>query len=395
MKIALDLRRIKNPGIGRYMRCLAEALIATAPQNEYLLILPPDVVDVTSSGSTSVEKIVSELKYYSLREQLALPRILREHKVDLLHAPHFNIPLFAPCPVVTTIHDVIYLACKQDLPSPLGRLYYRAMMKAAVRRSSRIITDSEFSRAEIRRYLGRDAAEVICPGVDSRFRRVTDGESLRRVREQYGIRGEYILYTGIYKGRKNHAGLLRAFRTFLDLGGEATLVLAGQLAEGEEALRTLASELKISNRVTFTGFVDEADMPALYSGARVYGCASLYEGFGFTVLEAMACGVPVVCSAVTSLPEVCGGAALYADVRDPEAYGTALHQAFTDERLRAHLIQNGHKNIARFSWQKTAIQTLKVYEQAAGAPAKAALPTIVEPAPPNHSAAIKGVRHEC
>ena len=126
MKIALDLRRIKNPGIGRYMRCLTEALLDIAPEHEYLLMLPPHCAGVIrlSEREARVEKIFTAAGYYSIREQFDLPRILRQHRVDLLHSPHFNIPLMCPCPVVATIHDVIYLACPEDLPSVAGRLYY-------------------------------------------------------------------------------------------------------------------------------------------------------------------------------------------------------------------------------------------------------------------------------
>jgi glycosyltransferase involved in cell wall biosynthesis len=368
MKIALDLRRINNPGIGRYMRGLAESLMATAPEHEYLLVLPADTVDALNLSSARVEKIAPPLKYYSIREQLELPRILRRHNVDLLHSPHFNIPLFSPCPVVATIHDVIYLACKDDLPSRPGRLYYRAMMRAAVRRASRIITDSEFSRGEIQRYLHSEQVDVIYPGVDPRFRPVKECDRLIEVRTKYGIRGDYILYAGIYRGRKNHAGLLRAFRKLIDLGAESALVLAGPLGKGEGELRRLARELEVEDRVIFTGFVDDTDLLGLYSGARVYACPSLYEGFGFTVLEAMACGAPVVCSAESSLPEVCGSAALHADARDAHAFGHALHQAFIDEGLRAHLVQKGQKNVARFSWRNTVLHTLRTYQEAVSGP---------------------------
>lgn len=371
MKIALDLRRIKNPGIGRYMRCLTEALLVVAPEHEYLLVLPPDFAEAirVPERGAKVEKVMTGASYYSIREQFELPRILRQHRVDLLHAPHFNIPLMCPCPVVATIHDVIYLACPEDLPSRAGRLYYSAMQRAAARMADQIITVSKFSQDQISRFLKpRRSLEVIYSGVDSRFQPATQ-DQIRAMRAKYKIAGEYILYTGIFKPRKNHAGLLRAFQQFVGLGGDVTLVIAGPLAEGEAALRKLADEIGIADHVVFTGFVDDADLPALYSGARVYACPSLYEGFGLTVLEAMACGVPVVSSAETSLPEVGGTAALYADARSPEAFGRALYQVFTDKTLRADLALKGHKNAARFNWCNTAIQTVAVYQKA-----RAALP---------------------
>src|SRR5437899_3958861 len=199
MKIAFDLRRIGNPGIGRYMKCLAEAITAQAPENEYLLILPPGGDDLVNAPG--VEKICPRLKYYSLREQIELPRILGRHKIDLLHSPHFLLPLVRPCPAVATIHDVIYLACPQDLPSRAGRLYYRVMMNACARLATRIITDSEYSRKEIVRYLHADPAkiEVIYPGVDPGFCRVTDAARLDAVRGRYGLDRDYVLCAGVYK----------------------------------------------------------------------------------------------------------------------------------------------------------------------------------------------------
>jgi len=367
MKIAFDLRRIKNPGIGRYMKCLVEAVVESAPEHDYLLILPPGEEEAVVCSGPNVEKITPSLKYYSLREQVDLPRILRSKKIDLLHSPHFNIPLIRVCPTVVTIHDVIYLACREDLPSFVGRMYYRAMMAAAVRRADRIITDSEYSKRDIQRFFKAedDRLDVIYPGVDQSIRKNVDSVKLCEVKRRLGIVSPYLIYTGIYKLRKNHAGLLQAFKTFLDRGGHAQLVIAGPMEDGEEMLRRLAQDLGVADRVVFTGFVEDGDLPALYSGASVYACPSLYEGFGFTVLEAMACGVPVVCSKETSLPEVAGAAALYADARNHQEFGNALYKVFSDQALRAMLVNKGTSNLQRFQWKHAAEQTLAVYEKAA------------------------------
>lgn len=239
------------------------------------------------------------------------------------------------------------------------------MMAASVRLSSRIVTVSEFSKKDIIRYLGVDEGkiDVVHSGVDPAFQQVPDQAKLRAVRGKLGIEGDYLIYTGIYKLRKNHAGLLRAFRCFLERGPRAQLVIAGPMGDGEADLKRLAAELGIAGQVVFTGFVEESDLPALYSGARVYVCPSLYEGFGFTVLEAMACGVPVVCSKETSLPEVAGDAALFADSRNPEEFGAAMQRAFSDDQLRTKLTDKGRKNVRRFSWEKAAAQILDVYDR--------------------------------
>jgi glycosyltransferase involved in cell wall biosynthesis len=349
------------------MKCLVEAVVESAPEHDYLLILPPGDEEAVVSSGSNVEKITPSLKYYSLREQVDLPRILHKKKIDLLHSPHFNIPLIRVCPTVVTIHDVIYLACREDLPSFVGRMYYRAMMAAAVRRADRIITDSEYSKRDIQRFFKAedDRLDVIYPGVDQSIRKNVDSVKLCEVKSRLGIVSPYLIYTGIYKLRKNHAGLLRAFKTFVDRGGHAQLVIAGPMEDGEEMLRRLAQDLGVADRVVFTGFVEDGDLPALYSGASVYACPSLYEGFGFTVLEAMACGVPVVCSRETSLPEVAGAAALYADARNPQEFGNALYQVFGDQALRAMLVSKGTNNLQRFQWKHAAEQTLAVYEKAA------------------------------
>jgi glycosyltransferase involved in cell wall biosynthesis len=366
MKIAFDLRRIGNPGIGRYMKCLVEAILSLHTTSEYLLIMPPACADVFAGPAAGVERLTSSAGYYSLREQIELPRILRRYQVDLLHSPHFLLPLIRPCPAVVTIHDVIYLACREDLPSRLGQVYYHLMMSAAVRLARRVITDSEFSKRDIVRHLAADAGkiDVIYPGVSREFRPVSDPATHLAVRHKYGIERDYVLYAGIYKPRKNHAGLLRAFARFLALGGDGDLVIAGPMREGEFELRHLAAELGFLARLKLTGFVHDDELRTLYSGARLYACPSLYEGFGFTVLEAMACGAPVVSSAETSLPEVAGDAAWYANPRVPEEFGAALYRVFTGSLLRTALIAKSAENLKRFSWQRAADETLTVYQHA-------------------------------
>jgi glycosyltransferase involved in cell wall biosynthesis len=351
------------------MKCLVEAILALRCTSQYLLILPPacsETIAGHAARATAVERFISSAAYYSLREQIELPRILRRYKVDLLHSPHFLLPLIRPCPAVVTIHDVIYLACREDLPSRLGRVYYRLMMSVALRLARRVITDSEFSKRDIVRYLGADAEkiEVIYPGVSCEFRPVNDPAARSAVCRKYGIERDYILYTGIYKPRKNHVGLLRAFQQFLASGGDADLVIAGPMKEGEFELRRLAARLGFPDRLKLTGFVGDDELRALYSGARLYACPSLYEGFGFTVLEAMACGTAVVSSAETSLPEVAGDAAWYANPRVPQEFGAALHRVFTDSALRSALIAQSAENLKRFCWERAAEQTVAVYQHA-------------------------------
>jgi alpha-1,3-rhamnosyl/mannosyltransferase len=283
-----------------------------------------------------------------------------------LHSPHFLLPLVRPCRAVATIHDVIYMACPEDLPSLAGRLYYRAMMTACSRIATRLITDSNHSKDEIVRYLNANPAkiEVVYPAVDPFFQSGANPTEVASVRSRFGIDRDYILCVGIYKPRKNHARLLKAFQLLLKRGAQSKLAIAGPMGEGKPILERLATELGIAEHIVFTGFVNDADLRALYSGARVCVCPSLYEGFGFTVLEAMACGVPVVCSSATSLPEVAGKAALYFDGYKPEEMAAQLYNAFSDDAVRETLIADGRSNLLKFKWEETARQTLAVYHKA-------------------------------
>lgn len=348
------------------MKCLVEEILIQEPRGDYLLILPPGADDTIGAVGTNTTIITPKLKYYSIEEQIRLPRILREYKIDLLHSPHFVLPIMRECPCVATIHDVIGIACKDDLGSTAGRMYYRAMISAAVRIAEQVIAVSKFSRDEIVRYLGIDhqKIKVIYEGIGSDFKRVCDGGELEKVRRKYRIENDYILYAGIYKPRKNHAGLFKAYRIFLESNPHSNLVIVGPMGDGQNELSRLAESLGIRDEIIFTGVVDDEELRSIYSAARVYACPSLYEGFGFTVLEAMACETPVVCSRDTSLPEVAGEAALFADPRVPEEFAAALHLAFTDAQVRSALIEIGKQNLQRFSWANAARDTLDVYRNA-------------------------------
>jgi len=276
-----------------------------------------------------------------------------------------------------TIHDVLPLLDlnPRDIASRPGRIYARWMIKQATRVADRVITGSEHSKMEIVRLLGTapDKIVVIPYSLDRRISPVVQQAKIDATRSHFGIRRDYILYTGIFKERKNHAGLLRAFAELCKQGFDLDLVIAGPLEEGRVLLSKMAQELNVADRLIMPGFVEDRDMSALYAGAAVYACPSLYEGFGFTPLEAMACGVPVVCHNGTSLPEVCGEAAHYCDARNPAMFAAALRQVLEDSDLRARLRKLGAENIKRFSSERAALATIDVYNELIGVAAPSAV----------------------
>jgi glycosyltransferase involved in cell wall biosynthesis len=344
------------------MKCLVPAIMREAPQHQYFCIIAPGTEHLLECVGDAT-MILCSAKYYSLAEQLELPSLLRSCNADLLHALHFVVPLVKCCPTVVTIHDAVHLVYPQDL-SWVGRLYSRFMLSSAIRVADRVLTVSEYSKSDIARRLHANPDKILVayPGVDDNFTVVRDPNTLEHIRRKIGVSKDYILYSGIFKQRKNHIGLLKAFSLLLATGTRAQLVIAGPLGEGERMLRNKATELGIAEQVIFAGFVPERDLPTLYSGATIYACPSLYEGFGFTVLEAMACGTPVVSHTETSLPEVCGDAALFANAANSEQFATALRRVMQDTQLRSELIRRGYDNVTRFSWAKGARQTLDTYE---------------------------------
>src|SRR5258707_676347 len=367
MRIALDLRKIESSGIGRYMRNIVEALTHEAPEHEYVLIVPKGSEHLLNLNGAKTKVVPVNVPYYSIQEQFAIPALLAKHRVDLFHSPHFVVPVIQTCPVVVNIHDVIYMARKDELKSRIGRFYYRCMMPLAAHWSDAVITSCEYTKKEIIHHLKArpDKVFVVPYGIDSQFQPVTDAQALERVRRKHGISDQYILYVGIYRERKNHAGLLRAFHRPRDHSGTSCqLVIAGPMNEGEPELRTQAAELGIEKRMVLTGFVADEDLPTLYSGAQVYACPSVAEGFGLTVIEAMACGTPVVCAQNSSLPEAGGNAALLADVTNPQLFAQALHRAFIDDALRQELMDRGIKHATRFSWRVAAQDPLQIYAAA-------------------------------
>lgn len=364
MRIGYDLRRIQNPGIGRYMRQLVDAVLRVAPSNEYVLITTPQMEgEIPHSANSTV--VATRARYYSVAEQFALPRIAREYRLDLFHSPHFLMPVGAPCPVVVTIHDCIYIACPEDLSTAIGRYYYRFMMQTAARRAVKIITDSEHSRRDIVRFLGASYARIsVVPcGVDQKFCPQPEQE-VRRVREKYGITREFVFYTAIYKPRKNHARLLQEYALLRASGVHAQLVLGGPLDEGHKSLAAMARSVGIQQDLVLTGFIPDSDLPALYSAARLYACPSTYEGFGFTILEAMACGTPVVCHPATSLPEVGGDAVLYADANTPGEFAAAMKLLLCDSDAHARRVASGLHRARQFNWDDSARRTLRAYDEA-------------------------------
>lgn len=315
-----------------------------------------------------------------LRIPFGLPWASLRGSFDLLHVT-YNAPPLSPCPTVVTIHDISFEHYPQFF-SPRDLLILRALVPWSARRAAHILTVSQHAKREIvERYaLSPDKITVTYEAAGEQFQPVADPASLHAVRAKYGIPdGPFVLALGNLQPRKNIVRLVEAFGRVMNgkqltVSGEqsgeitahrspltASLVIAGKAQWRESEVYRAVQQAGLEGRVVFPGYVDDADLPALYSAAVVFVYPSLYEGFGLPPLEAMACGTPVISSNAASLPEVVGDAALLIDPADSEALAQALHDVLTQPALQADLRQRGLRRAAQFSWQRCAAETLAVY----------------------------------
>jgi glycosyltransferase involved in cell wall biosynthesis len=264
---------------------------------------------------------------------------------------------------VVTVHDISF-AVRPDFFTRKDRFLLKALVPWSLRRAARIITDVEYTKRDlVRMYnLSPEDIEVIPLAADPRYHPMDRVRCRQIVAERHGISGPFVLYVGTLQPRKNVATLIRAYGMFRERTGlPHKLVLTGKPKYMYQSVLDALNESRFPDDIVLTGFVTDADLPIYYNAAAVFAFPSLYEGFGLPVLEAMACGTPVISSNVTSLPEVAGDAALLVDPREPEAFCDALVQVLGDEEVANRLSQRGLEQAARFTWERTARETLAVY----------------------------------
>lgn len=293
---------------------------------------------------------------------------VRRHTPDLLFIPAHVLPLLHPARSVVTVHDLGFRYFPQA-HRLLDRWYLEWSTWYHARAAGHVIADSEATKRDLIQAYGIPPRRitVVYPGPDESLRRVEDPGAIARVRDHYGISGDYILYLGTLHPRKNLVRLVEAFALVRKRSGpravDSRLVLAGRKGWLYEPLFRRVAALGLEDDVVFTGYLPQAHVAPLLSGARIFAFPSLYEGFGFPVLEAMACGTPVICADSSSLPEVVGDAALLVDPDDVEAWAEALCRLLTDVELRQSLIQRGYHRLHRFSWARAAQQIVEVFAE--------------------------------
>ena len=373
MHIAIDAHSVGTGLAGNetYVTNLVEELAALDTVNRYTLYVTKPAAVERFAGRWPHVSVRQTLPHTPLvRIPLTLSAELRRRPVDLLHV-QYTAPPLAPCPVVATIHDLSF----EHLPATFKRrswMQLRLTVRRTARRAAHVIAPSEFTRRDICETYGirPERVTTIPLAASERFAPAPAAE-IERARRVYQLgAGDYLLAVGSIQPRKNLARLVHAYADLrlARVGAKLPkLVIAGKRAWLYGDTLSAVEERGLgAAEVIFTGYVPEADLPALYTGALGFVYPSSFEGFGLPPLEAMRCGTPVVAADRTSLPEVVGDAALTFDPSDTGALQSALARLVEDEPLRAALRERGLARAARFTWRETARRTLEVYQRATG-----------------------------
>lgn len=376
MRIGIDARfAVRNRrGIGNYTLQLIKNLVEIDCHNKYILYIDKsDEENVLPIKKNVIIKKLSPENYF-LWEQVILPKYAQRDKIDILHCTGNTAPLFLTGQVklLMSIMDVMYLKDSSIVPKSsslyqkFGRLYRKLIVPKALRGANRSITISSYSKQDMLVHLPffpEDKVTVIYLASDERFTVVSKVIAKRKLKSDYNISGSYLLALGAIDPRKNTRLIIS---TFLELKEKELikekLVVTGIANWKQTELYDMVVESPFKNDIVFTSFISEEDLVYLYNCAAVFLYPSLYEGFGLPLLEAMSCGVPVITSNTTSIPEIAGDAAVLVDPTNREQLKQAITKVLNDEILRDDMIKKGFEQSAKFSWRKTAIDTLATYE---------------------------------
>ncbi len=373
-RIGIDARKVKDYGIGSYIRNLLEAIGRLPDSRAYRFRVYAHRAgsDALPELPAHFEVVYDESPGYSVAELTSFAWRLMRDRLDLFHATHYVLPPLWKTRAVVTIHDIIHLLYPQFLPSRAAHSYARYMIRRALKRADRIVTVSYNTRRDLEDYFQIPAAriEVIYNGVSPRFHSDVSLEEKERVAAKFGLKPPYLFFLGGEKPHKNVQNVVRAFaKARQERSLPHSLVLAGPLPANPARLEALIAALDLTQVVRRLGILEDADLPGLYAGAEAFLYPTLYEGFGLPVVEAMACGTPVLTSSTSALQEIAGGYACLVDPMDVNAIASGIAQLATDEAARAEFAGLGRKRALDFSWDKAARRTLDVYDAALrGAP---------------------------
>ncbi len=379
MRIGIDTRLYgtKHAGLGRYIQELIKNLELSDQTNEYFIFLAANNFDDYQPQNSRFKKIRADYKVYGLFEQLLFPFQLYKYNLQLVHFPHFNVPLLYAKKYIVTIHDLIishYPSSRATTLSPaLYRIkifFYNLIVSSAARRAKKIIAVSKFTKNDIVRFLkvNSDKVAVVYEGVDL----PPENNSDCKILADMAIGSQYLLYVGAAYPHKNLEKLIEAFRLLKNDFPLLQLVLAGKnnffyerlkkWTKSEDQTESIEGAENFTENIIFTGYVSDNDLACLYQHASLYIFPSLLEGFGLPPLEAQSYGLPVVSANSSCLPEVLGESATYFDPNNVMDIAEKIKTTLNDEELRQKLAAAGKDNLKKYSWAKMAEEIKALYK---------------------------------
>ncbi len=363
MKIGIDAREIQNEitGIGRYLLNFLEGALARRDDHEYYLYYhaPPHKPFNHPKVKSSVLKGWGTF----LWDQYRLPMALKRDRVDLFFSPYYKRPVFLSCPSMITVHDLgpLYVPQYENLSGRFYRGYFRWLVRLSVKRASLVLVVSEYSRNCLQQFchIPESRIRVVYPDLSKACVEIKDGGLLEEVKKRFYIQGRYIFYAGNLNPHKNLKTLIAAYAGLgRSLQDEYLLVITGSKNKYYHGLQRLAAKHRLNGRVIFTGHVTDRELVSLYSAADLFVFPSLYEGFGFPPLEAMACGTPVVCSDAASIREVVGDAGILVSPADVDGMSASMGKILLDGQMRDDLIRKGFQRVEQFRSRSAAEEIL-------------------------------------
>ncbi|MFH0969641.1 MAG: glycosyltransferase family 1 protein [Patescibacteria group bacterium] len=369
MRIGIDARFFGTigKGLGRYTQKLIENLekISVGNENQFFIFLRKENFDEYQPKNKNFHKILADYQWYTISEQVNMPKTLNKYNLDLVHFPHFNVPLFYEKPFIITIHDLILLhfpTIKATTINPIFYwikfLAYKLVISFAIKRAKRIIAVSNFTKKDILKYYQVPSEKIAvtheaCDQINDSL----NPDNQNKILEKYGIIKPYALYVGNAYPHKNLEALVLAFKEIS--GKDLNLVLVGKEDYFYKKLKDLAG----GKNIIFTDFVPDDELDAIYKNSLFYIFPSLYEGFGLPPLEAMSRKIPVASSNHDCMKEILGESAYYFNARKKENINKAILELYKNGELRKKLSEKGYEWAKKYSWEKMAKETLRIYAE--------------------------------
>ncbi|MCF8307644.1 MAG: glycosyltransferase family 4 protein [Bacteroidales bacterium] len=377
MKIGIEAQRLfrtKKHGMDIVALELIKNIQQIDRENEYVVFVKPDKNDHVLTESENVKIHLIE-GAYPFWEQIKLPKAAAKENCDLIHCTSITGPIVSKIPLILTLHDIVYLENLRFMKKgstryqKLGNLYRRWITPQVVKRSKSIITVSEYEKARIRDFFDIDEHDnrlvAIYNGVSSHFKPVTDDETRRTVIQKYNLPDRYLLFLGNTDPKKNTKGVLKAFANYVENAEDPLKLVIPDY--DESTLNRLLGTIKkkeIRKHILLPGYIVNTDLPVIYTMAVIFLYPSLRESFGLPMLEAMACGTPVITSITSSMPEISGDAAKIVNPYKPQQIKDAIMELLKNPMLREKLIEKGYRRASKFTWRTMAYNVLKLYYNA-------------------------------